>query len=176
MISLVADLALRCARLNSYLGADAVRQTPGIVLIDEVDLHLHPAWQQHVLSTLQQAFPCIQFIVSTHSPQVLSMVRRENIRIIDLDADGRAIAEIPLARTYGEPSGDVLHSVMMVDPQPPVAEKKDLQRLTELVDQGHFQDEEAQTLMAALQQTLGETHPQILRLQRSIERQTRLQS
>src|SRR5699024_4924939 len=49
MISLVADLALRCVRLNAHLGAEAPKISKGVVLIDEVDLHLHPAWQQHVL-------------------------------------------------------------------------------------------------------------------------------
>src|SRR5690606_39003122 len=121
-----ADIAFRATKLNGQLGAQAASQTPGIVLIDEVDMHLHPEWQQVALQNLVQAFPAMQFIVTTHSPQVLSTVRRENIRAIGLDASGKAVAVTPLARTYGEPSNEVMHSVMMVDPQPPVAEKPDL--------------------------------------------------
>ena len=73
--------------------------------------------------------------------------------------------------TYGEPSGAVLYSVMMVDPQPPVIEKADLQRLAEWVDQGNYQSAEATQLMQRLIAALGEQHPQLQRLQRSIQRQ-----
>lgn len=61
---------------------------PAIILIDEVDLHLHPRWQQRVLTDLMRAFPLSQFIVTTHSPQVLTTVKRENIRILVKDAAG----------------------------------------------------------------------------------------
>lgn len=147
---------------------------PAIMLVDEIDLHLHPSWQQRVLANLMRTFPLTQFIVTTHSPQVLSTVKRESIRIISPDAGGKIIAAPPLAMTYGEPSGDVLHSVMMVDPQPPVSEKADLQRLTEWVDQGNYQSSDAQQLMQSLSAALGEQHPQLQRLKRSIQRQEAL--
>lgn len=174
MIGMVADIAFRSTKLNPQLGSEAAKQTPGIVLIDEVDMHLHPEWQQLVLQSLTDAFPCLQFIVTTHSPQVLSTVKRENIRVIGHDSQGQSIAALPLAMTYGEPSGDVLQSVMMVDPQPPVIEKADLQNLTELVDQGNYQSAEAVELMQRLVAALGEQHPQLQRLQRSIHRQKAL--
>ncbi|HRP25526.1 AAA family ATPase [Thauera sp.] len=174
MIGMVADIAFRATKLNGHLGSEAAIRTPGIVLIDEVDMHLHPEWQQVVLLNLTRAFPALQFIVTTHSPQVLSTVRRENIRVLSPDQSGNIIATEPMARTYGEPSGDVMQSVMLVDPQPPVAEKADLQRLTELVDQGRYQDDTAISLMSALTQTLGEQHPQLQRLRRSIQRQEAL--
>lgn len=173
-IAMVADIAFRAYKLNPHLGLDAARQTPGIALIDEVDMFLHPSWQQTIAGALTSAFPRIQFIVTTHSPQVLSTVRRENIRLIGLDAGGVNIAAPPLAMTYGEPSGDVLQSVMLVDPQPPVAEAADLQRLTEWVDQGSYQAPEAIALMERLSAALGEQHPQLQRLQRSMQRQEAL--
>lgn len=176
MIGMVADIAFRATKLNPHLGAMAAKETAGVVLIDEVDMHLHPEWQQLVLQSLIAAFPNLQFIVTTHSPQVLSTVRREHIRIIGPDASGKIIAAPPLAMTYGEPSGDVLHSVMMVDPQPPVSEKADLQRLTEWVDQGNYQSAEATQLMQSLVAALGAQHPQLQRLQRSIQRQEALKS
>lgn len=147
---------------------------PAIMLVDEIDLHLHPSWQQRVLGDLMRTFPLTQFIVTTHSPQVLSTVRRENIRVLSPDQSGNIIATEPMARTYGEPSGDVMHSVMLVDPQPPVAERADLQRLTAWVDQGRYQDDAALSLMNRLTQTLGEQHPQLQRLRRSIRRQEAL--
>ncbi len=174
MIGMVADIAFRATKLNPQLGAQAAKRTSGIVLIDEVDMHLHPEWQQIVLQNLTKAFPKLQFIVSTHSPQVLSAVHRDSIRVIGPDATGRLIAERPLAMTYGEPSGSVLHSVMMVDPQPPVAEKKELQRLTELIDQGRYEDRETKRLYTNLLAKLGDAHPQLQRLIRSIRRQEAL--
>ena len=83
VFSMVADIAYRCAKLNPHLGDRACEETCGIVLIDEVDIFLHPAWQQHVLLDLRKAFPNIQFIVTTHSPQVVSSVSDECIRIIE---------------------------------------------------------------------------------------------
>lgn len=143
-------------------------------MIDEIDLHLHPKWQQTILSELQRAFPAIQFIVSTHSPQVLSTVRRENIRVLDRNAGGPIFASQPMARTYGEPSGDVLQSLMGVDPQPPIEEKQDLQKLTELVDKGRYAEAETIRLMDKLSTLLGAEHPQLLKLKRSINRQEAL--
>lgn len=173
-IAMVADLAYRACKLNPHLGVEAAKQTPGVVLIDEVDMFLHPSWQQTILGSLQSAFPKIQFIVTTHSPQVLSTVRRENIRVIGRDTAGNVVAVSPQAMTYGEPSGDVMHSVMFVDPQPPVQEKADLQRLTELVDQGLYQEQEAVELQERLTAALGEQHPQLQRLHRSRLRQEAL--
>jgi len=83
--SLVADIAYRCARLNPSFGVDACERTQGIVMIDEVDLFLHPAWQQRILKDLRDIFPRIQFIVTTHSPQVVSSVPQQCLRIIDDD-------------------------------------------------------------------------------------------
>ena len=179
VLGLTMDFARRLAQANSRMAADGMQimnplDLPAIALIDEVDLHLHPSWQQRVLTDLMQTFRNTQFIVTTHSPQVLSTVKRENIRVIGPDASGKIIAAPPLAMTYGEPSGDVLHSVMMVDPQPPVSEKADLQRLTEWVDQGNYQSSEATQLMQTLVAALGAQHPQLQRLQRSIQRQEAL--
>lgn len=168
-IAMVSDLAFRAHKLNPHFGDQAALQTPGIALIDEVDMFLHPSWQQSILGSLRAAFPKLQFIVTTHSPQVLSTIRRENIRVLNGNS-----ADMPLATTYGQPSGDVMHSVMMVNPQPPIAEAPSLARLTALVDQGLWEDPEAATLMAQLQQTLGPENARLQQLQRSIQRQTML--
>ncbi|RMP05631.1 hypothetical protein ALQ30_200417 [Pseudomonas syringae pv. persicae] len=149
-------------------------QPPGIALLDEVDMFLHPFWQQTIVGSLRAAFPAMQFIVTTHSPQVLSTVRRENIRVIGKDAQGRLIASRPLAMTYGEPSNSVLRSVMQVDPQPPVDEKPGLLQLTEWVDKGRYNEPQAILLMQQITEALTEQHPQLQRLKRSIKRQKAL--
>jgi predicted ATP-binding protein involved in virulence len=176
VLGLVMDLARRLALANTQIRIDGniivnPLDLPAIALIDEVDLHLHPSWQQRILSDLARTFPGTQFIVTTHSPQVLSTTRRENIRVL-----GENSAEMPLASTYGQPSGDVMHSVMLVDPQPPIQEKPSIDRLTELVDQGRWEQLEATTLMAQLMQSLGPTNARLQQLQRSINRQTMLRS
>lgn len=60
-----------------------LENTPGIVLIDEVDLHLHPQWQQTILEDLKKIFPKVQFIVTSHAPAVINSVKRENVRMLD---------------------------------------------------------------------------------------------
>lgn len=95
-VAMVADIAFRCVKLNPHLRGDAALKTHGIVLIDEVDMFLHPAWQQQIIQSLRSAFPQIQFIVTTHSPQVLSTVKRESIRLLEQDENGSGKALMPL--------------------------------------------------------------------------------
>jgi predicted ATP-binding protein involved in virulence len=103
MINIVAEIAYRCIELNGFLGENAVKQTPGIVMIDELDLYLHPHWQQHVLADLQEAFPKFQFIVTTHSPFIVQSVDINNIIVLDTSYIGsespsnRGIEEIAAA-------------------------------------------------------------------------------
>jgi predicted ATP-binding protein involved in virulence len=83
MVAMVADIAHRTSRLNPHHGTEAARKTRGVVLIDEIDLHLHPKWQRRVVADLQRAFPELQFIASTHSPFILQSLRPGEV--IDLD-------------------------------------------------------------------------------------------
>lgn len=172
VLGLVMDLARRQAEAFSFSPqiVAGFGAWPTIVLIDEVDLHLHPRWQQVVLLQLQNIFSSTQFIVTTHSPQVLSTIRRENIRVLDGNT-----AEMPLATTYGQPSGDVMHSVMLVNPQPPIEERQKIDRLTALVDQGYWATEEARLLLQELTEALGAENARLQQLLRSIDRQKKLQ-
>ena len=171
-LAMVMDIAARMATANSL--ARSILDNEGIVLIDEVDLHLHPKWQQTILPDLMRTFPRVQFIVSTHSPQVLSTVPKECIRVLGNNMEGDAVAAMPIAFSYGEPSNDVLQAIMHVDPQPPVQEKGKLDELTSLVDQGRYKSKQAQKLLDELKQTLNEHHPQIAKIERSIRRQKAL--
>ncbi|MBI9112745.1 AAA family ATPase [Maridesulfovibrio ferrireducens] len=82
MIGMVADMAHRAARLNPHMGESA-NQSSGVVLIDEVDLHLHPKWQRSVIGDLRKTFPNIQFIITTHSPFILQSLSEG--KVIDLN-------------------------------------------------------------------------------------------
>lgn len=82
LVSIVIDLAFRCALLNKVMyGDEAYKQTHGTVIIDEIDEHLHPELQVRILKALHNTFPNIQFIVSTHAPLVMSSVENtpENV-------------------------------------------------------------------------------------------------
>lgn len=114
IFGMVADIAYRCYLLNSHLNENAAKETEGIVLIDEVDMHLHPAWQQTILQDLKIAFPKLQFIVTTHSPQVLTTVRSECIRMID----GQNIYFAP-AGTKGAEASRLLDRIFGVKNRPP---------------------------------------------------------
>ncbi|MCX6359446.1 MAG: AAA family ATPase [Armatimonadetes bacterium] len=75
VIAMVGDIAFKCSVLNPHLGTDALTKTPGLVLIDEIDLHLHPQWQRRVVEDLRATFPAVQFVATTHSPFIIQSVR-----------------------------------------------------------------------------------------------------
>ncbi len=111
-IALVTDIARRMCLLNPHLGQDVTLQTPGVVLIDELDVHLHPKWQRQIAKGLKAAFPEIQFIAASHSPQILGELPPEEI--ILLDASG--IAGHPEV-SYGLDSSRVLEQIMGAEPR-----------------------------------------------------------
>ena len=102
-ISLACDIARRLAIANP--GADPLKGK-GIILIDEVDLHLHPKWQQNVVSRLVATFPGCQFFITTHSPIVASDVAGKVFGI----KDGTVMPQ----RTFGKLSSSILSSVFDV--------------------------------------------------------------
>jgi len=108
VISMVADIAFRCATLNPELRHEAATQTPGVVLIDEIDLHLHPGWQRKIVGNLRQAFPLMQFIATTHSPLVIQSL--EAGELIDL---GPKIDNEP-EKYIGKSPEDIYENVMDV--------------------------------------------------------------
>ncbi|MDE0025328.1 MAG: AAA family ATPase [Spirochaetaceae bacterium] len=115
ILALVADLARRMAQGNPQ--EEEPLKCEAVVLIDEIELHLHPEWQQRVLDDLLRTFPNTQFLVSTHSPQVLTTVLPE--RVVELSrASGTIVAGHASAPTYGAESGDVLLTVMGVRSRP----------------------------------------------------------
>lgn len=108
-LGLIGDIARRLILLNN--NSDHPLMGQGIVLIDEIELHLHPKWQQKIIQILRECFPKIQFIVSTHSPQILGEVRGKQLRILRLQESGEVEIIIP-NQSYGLSSSEILEELM----------------------------------------------------------------
>ena len=132
-IALVADIARRAVMLNEFDGAEAPERVEGVVLIDELDLHLHPRWQRVALPHLRKAFPRLQFVVSTHSPQVLSSAENRQVRRL---VDGR-LQEGDVF-VSGRDSNAILRDLMDTDDRDDVGVAA-LGDLHEAIDQGDRQ-------------------------------------
>lgn len=85
--AMVAELAYRCIMLNAHKGINAVKESRGVVMIDEIDLHLHPTWQKEVVGDLKNAFPKIQFVVTTHSPFIVQSLNSDELINLDRISD-----------------------------------------------------------------------------------------
>jgi predicted ATP-binding protein involved in virulence len=133
MLALVADIAIKAATLNPQLEDRVLEEICGVVLIDELDLHLHPRWQRHVVADLKRTFPKLQFFASTHSPQVIGETPHDEI--ILLKADGtwtRPDASIGLH------SNEVLLEIMGAEIVNTDA-AQEFQTITRLIDDGDFE-------------------------------------
>jgi predicted ATP-binding protein involved in virulence len=168
MMALVLDLAQRLAVANPRFDASTHHDhthgvddfinplaAPAVVLIDEVDLHLHPTWQQRVLGDLMRAFPGTQFIVTTHSPQVLTTVRKEHIRVLARDTmpyphEGQWHAKIPEQSPLAQESTEALANIMGTHPRPPLPLLADLHAYEQLARSGQATSEDARVVLDRL--------------------------
>lgn len=181
VLGLVMDLARRMTQANSHLvpGGNLIMNPldlPAIALIDEVDLHLHPSWQQRVLTDLMRTFTKTQFIVTTHSPQVLSNVGASGIRVlrqaIDPETGQRdSVIERVSTQTLGVSSADLLARVMNVDPVPLVPEAEMLSEYQGLIQQNQHETPEGKAMRVRLNEHFGADHP----VMRECDRLIRLQ-
>ncbi len=160
-LSMIGDIAYRMAVLNPMLGEQVLERTPGIVLIDEIDLHLHPQWQQTILSDLQAIFPKIQFIVSSHAPAVINSISREKIRILD---NGKIY--MPPTQTYGRDANSILREVMQVSERP-VDIKQRLNTFYRYMDENNY--EEANKVLTDIEKIVGTSDPDIAAARTSLE-------
>lgn len=162
ILLIAAKLTMHCCALNPHLKEEAPLKTPGIVLIDEIDLHLHPKWQQHVIEDFQRCFPAMQFIVTTHSPAVLSTVKKEHIRVIQVDAEtGNATASEPSVRSYGESIENTLETIMSVPARPDNELVRRISAYLDWAENGDLDDEQTQE-REYLEENLGKSHADLL--------------
>ncbi len=142
LIGLVADIARRACLLNAEtFGAQTLVETSGLVLIDELDLHLHPKWQRRIVADLKRIFPKIQFFATTHSPQVIGEARPEEIVLLTPQGQKQPIG------SYGMDSKWVLECVMEAEGRDPAIAKR-IKDLFDAIDDDRI--EEAKGMIAAL--------------------------
>lgn len=155
LIWMVLDIAYRMALLNPDL-LENISETPGVVLIDELDMHLHPKWQWNIVSALMKTFPNVQFIAATHSPIIIASCKEEHLIKIRVDR------EITYEKsTYGMDINDTLSicqsSIFMAE------DIKDLLiKFEQYVDEGDLQ--EAEKYVSEIKKDLGENHPKVTSL------------
>lgn len=160
-LSMIGDIAYRMAVLNPTLGDQVLEKTPGVVLIDEIDLHLHPQWQQTILSDLHAIFPEVQFIVSSHAPAVINSVPREQIRILD-----HGEIYMPVAQTYGRDANSILREVMNVSERPTDIKQRMNLFYSHMAEKNY---KEADKVLTEIEAIVGTTDPDIAAARTSLD-------
>lgn len=157
LLALVFDLTRRLAIANPD-SDNPIAEGVALVLIDEIEMHLHPKWQRDVLQRLHGIFKACQFVVTTHSPLVLGEVPARCVRFLEF-VDGKVSVTVP-TEAYGMDANRILQEFMGA----PVRNRQvdaELKILFELIDHEHF--DEARTAIAALENKLGEDEPELTR-------------
>jgi predicted ATP-binding protein involved in virulence len=153
VLALVIDISKRLAQANPRLD-DPLASGEAVILIDEIDLHLHPQWQRKIVGNLERTFPNCQFIATTHSPQVIGEVPHDKIQMIK---DGQIYSP---SRSFGIDSSRVLEEVMDTDSRNPAVEEE-IGRIAKLIaDQ---KSAEARAAIEALSNEIGADDPEITR-------------
>lgn len=164
ILALIADIARRLALLNS-MSVNPLDGS-GIVLIDEIDLHLHPSWQQNIIPRLEKTFKNIQFIVTTHSPQVCHTIDSQNIWLLKNGQKFKAPKGV-----RGAISSWVLENLFEVAQRPPEDKyTKLLQEYKNLVFSEKYASEDARKLGTTLSQHFGPDDETLVELKLEIEK------
>ncbi|WP_440953856.1 AAA family ATPase [Methanosarcina sp. Mfa9] len=163
LIALIGDLARRLAILNP-VSANPLEGS-GIVLIDEIDLHLHPKWQRMVIPQLLDVFPNCQFIISTHSPNVITHVQHENLFLLK-QTDSGIEAEKP-SESYGKTVDRVLEDLMGLETTRPNEVESELGIIFEKINSGKLK--EAKNLISMLKEKIG-SDPELVKAEVLIKR------
>jgi predicted ATP-binding protein involved in virulence len=154
MLSLIGDLVRRATYLNPDFGDKVLELSNGVVLIDELDLHLHPKWQRRIIHDLKRTFPAIQFITTTHSPQLIGEVLPSEIRIL---ADGKAYTT---DHSFGLDSSRVLEEIQGAGRRSLIVES-DIHEIALAIDTDNF--DEARRLILDLESKVGPDDAEVMR-------------
>lgn len=157
VLVIVCDIARRLSIANPTERGRGILAGGGVVIIDEVELHLHPAWQRNIISALTKVFPNIQFIFSTHSPQVLSGVKqRRTFGIVDYK-----VHEIP-SLTKGRDSNSILWEIYAI-PERPEEDKANFSEFYTLLEEDRPDQKKIKELLQKLIKTYGDNDSKVLK-------------
>lgn len=159
LLFLVGDIVRRLSLANPF-GEDILKGK-GIVLIDEIDLHLHPSKQRTVIDKLQSIFPNLQFIITTHSPQILSKVSNHQIKILE---NYQIKPYTP--HTKGRDTNSILLDIFRVKKRPEEYQEK-LNEFYQYID--NEDENNAEKILEILKQDWGEDDRAIQRAQSYLE-------
>lgn len=135
LVNIVTDIAFRCYLLNGALyGADAIKKTQGTVLIDEIDMHLHPTLQAKVAKALSNTFEGLQFIITSHAPMVMSSVKTdEENSVFQLSYNSTTGYIQQMITTYGQDISTIIRRNLGVAPRVAEIQEK-IDALNQLID------------------------------------------
>jgi len=161
LLALAGDLARRFAIANPNPDCNPLEGS-GVVLIDEIELHLHPKWQRAIIPNLKKTFPNCQFIITTHSPQVISDLKW--VHLLRSTSEGIAIERVP---SFGKDSNRILETLMGT-PERPQEIKESLRTLFRHIDKGDL--DKARRERQELAHKMGEEDPEFVRADWLIQR------
>lgn len=167
LIAMVSDLARRCAIANPER-ADPL-QGEGIIIIDEIDLHLHPKWQRMIVPRLLEVFPNCQFFISTHSPHVLTHVQPEQIFLLKQTESG--IKESQPDESYGKNVDRILEDLMGLETTRPDEVSEKIHSIYQMINHKNLQ--EAKTQINQMREEIG-NDPDLLKAEVLIKRKERI--
>jgi predicted ATP-binding protein involved in virulence len=159
LLAMVGDLARRLALANP--GLDDPLQGEGVVLIDEIELHLHPAWQRNVVGALEQTFPNCQLILTTHSPAVLGHLDRNCVFLLTRDS------AVQVLTTLGQDANRLLEDVFGVPARPPEFESL-IAEMFSAIENDRL--EQARAKVAELRRIYEDREPELVRAEAYIRR------
>lgn len=151
LLALVFDLTRRLAIANPK-SDNPIAEGVALVLIDEIELHLHPSWQRRVLRLFQSTFTRCQFVVSTHSPQVIGQVRPEKLRLLHHDESGKVVLA-NASQSFGMDSSWILQNIMGVPARDYETEQR-LSAIYQAIDEDRL--DEARHLAEHLRTDIGD--------------------
>ena len=167
LVSIVVDIAFRCALLNKVMyGDEAYKHTHGTVIIDEIDEHLHPELQVRIIKALHETFPKIQFIVSTHAPLVMSSVESNEDNVVyKLEYKDGTYSHKEL-NTYGLDASTIMDAYMDQVPRD-LAMDEEIQALDKLIDAEDY-NEARKLLDMMLERPGSEANPELTRIEATL--------
>lgn len=154
MVTFIGDLVRRSITLNPHMGLEVLKRTDGVVAIDELDLHLHPKWQRRIIGDLKRTFPRVQFVATTHSPQMIGEALPDEIRLLE------NWNVYPATYSFGVDSNRILQELMHASSR----NEKTQRLLNDLAEKMDVEDlVSAKSLVAELAEELGDRDPEVTR-------------